>query len=85
MGEREKIAGIGVAAHRNAREAERERRLERSQRVFGARRRRCAVGDQADAVAARDLLARQIEHMAKQAADRRAEHMQDIQWISSVA
>ncbi len=37
------------------------------------------VGDQADAVSARDLLAGQVEHMAKQAADRRAEHVQDVQ------
>src|SRR5450759_3359223 len=38
MGEHEKIAGIGVAAHRNAGEAEREPRLERSHRVIGARK-----------------------------------------------
>ena len=38
-----------------------------------------AVRDQPDAVAARDLLRGQIEHMAEQAADRRAKHVQNVQ------
>ena len=67
--------------HRDAAEAERERGLDQPQRVIGARPAGAQIGDQSDPVAARDLLAAEIEHMAKQAADRRAEHVQDIQWF----
>ena len=65
----------------NSGEAEGERWLELAQRVVGARAAGAEIGDQPDPVSARDLLAGQIEHMAKQAADRRAEHVQDVQWI----
>ncbi len=67
----------------NAGEAERERRLELSQDLVGARAAGAAVGDQADPVPARDLLVRQVEHMAEQAADRRAKDVQDVQGQSS--
>jgi len=75
MGEREEIAGIGVAPHRHARQAERERRRERAQDFIGLRAAGARVGDDADAVAAPDLLVRQIEHVTEQAADRRAKYM----------
>ena len=80
MGEHEQVAGIGVAAHRDAGEAKRERRLEQTQRVVGARAASARVGNQPDPVPTRGLLAREIEHMAKQTADRRTKHVQDIQW-----
>ena len=74
------IARPDVAAHRHAAESPSAsdgaslRKL-----LVGARAAGAAVGDQADAVAARDLLARKIEHVAEQAADRGAEHVQNIQ------
>ncbi len=48
--------------------------------LIGARAAGALIGDQADAVSARDLFVREVEHMAEQAADRRAKDMQDIQW-----
>ena len=50
-----------------------------AQDCFGMRAAGAPVGDDADAVAARHLLARQIEHVAEQAADRRAKHVQNVQ------
>ena len=44
-----------------------------------SRRRSMRIRDQADLMTARDLLVRKIEHMAEQAADRRAQHMHDAQ------
>ena len=82
MGEREQIARIGLAVHGDARKPERQRRLELPQRLLGAGAAGHAVGDdQPDIMAARDLLAREIEHMAEQAADRRTEHVQDVEWF----
>ena len=48
---------------------------------LGARATGVAVSDQPDAVAAGDLLMGQVEHMAEQSANRRAEHVQDVQGV----
>ena len=84
MGDRGAVAGADMAAHRNAGKAERERWLERLERLFGAFAAGIAVGNQADAMAARGLFARQVDDVAKQAADRRAKDMQDVQGTSSM-
>jgi hypothetical protein len=76
-----RVARPDMAAHRHAREPERQRRRELAQHRFGARAAGVAVGDQPDAVSARDLLFGEIEHMAEQSADRSAEHVEDIQGI----
>ena len=47
--------------------------------VIGALAAGAECGNQADAVAARDLRLGQIEHMAEQAADRRAQDVQNVQ------
>ena len=47
--------------------------------LLGALAAGAPVGDQADAMTARDLLARQIEHVAEQAADRGAEYVENVQ------
>jgi hypothetical protein len=65
--------------HRQALKAEREPRREFGQDLFGARPAGRAIGDEADAVAARDLAAGEIEDMAEQTADRRAENVDDVQ------
>ena len=49
MGKREQIARIGLAAHGDAAQAERQRRLDRAQRRRRRARRRCRSGDQPDA------------------------------------
>ena len=75
------VAAADVARHRNAGEAERERRSqfrERSVGAFAAARR---IGDHADLVSARRLAAREVADMAEQAADRGAQHMQDVEGI----
>ena len=69
-----------IAPHRHAREAKRELRRQFPENLVGARAAGAAIGDQADAVAARGLFAGQIDHMAEQAADRRAKDVQDVQW-----
>src|SRR2546421_322568 len=58
----------------------------RHQRALGrqvqkTRRRAAAYGvrDQSDAVAALSLSAREVDHMAKQPSDRRAQNMQDVE------
>ena len=55
------------------------------QRTRGARPTGLAVSNQPDAMAASDLFAGQIEDVAVKAANRRAEHVQDIAAGSSVA
>ena len=79
VGEHERVARPHVAAHRHARKPERQLRCELGKLLLGARAAGAPVGDQADAVAARDLLARKIEHVAEQAADRRAEYVENVQ------
>jgi len=76
-----RVARPDMAAHRHARESERQRGRELAQHRFGARAAGVAVGDQAYAVSARDLLFGEIEHMAEQSADRSAEHVEDVQGI----
>ena len=54
------------------------------QRCLGARAAGRRVGDDADLVAARRLAAREVEDMPEQAADRRAQHMQDFERRSAM-
>ena len=62
------------------REAERKLRAPTRASVgLGARAAGRRVGDQADPVSARSLAARQVEHVAEQPADRRAQDMQDLE------
>ena len=68
-----------MAPHRNAGKAECQAGRDVGQGHVRALAAGVAIGDQPDAVPARDLLAREIEHMAKQAADRRAKHVQDVE------
>ena len=68
-----------MAAHRHAGKPERQPRCELGKLLLGALAAGAPVGDQADAVAARDLLARKIEHVAEQAADRGAEYVENVQ------
>ena len=65
VGEREDVGWIGLPVHGHAAEPERQRRLELAQHVVGMRSAGQAVGDEAHAVAARDLLAGQVEHVAE--------------------
>ena len=61
------------------RKPERQPRCELGKLLLGALAAGAPVGDQADAVTARDLLARKIEHVAEQAADRGAEYVENVQ------
>ena len=49
-----------------------------SQDILGAGAAGVRIGDQADPMPARDLFVGEVEHMAEQAADRRAKHVQDV-------
>ena len=76
---RDSIARSDVAAHGDAGQAEGERRSKFFQRRFAARPAGVAVGDQTHVVPARDLLARKVENVPEEAANRRAKYMQDSQ------
>lgn len=79
MPKHRKVTWMGVPAHRNASEAESERRLELSQDLLGACAAGVPVGDQANPVPAGNLLGGEVEYVAEQTADRRTEYVQDIQ------
>ena len=77
--DRSQVADADLPAHRHA--AEPERQLVRQLRERRVRPRAAAagIGNHADAVAARDLSTREIDDVPEQSADRRAQHMQDIE------
>jgi hypothetical protein len=77
--ERQDFARSDMAAHWKAAKTERKRWLDIFQRFVGARAAGKAVGNHADPVSARDLLVREVEYMAEQAANRRSKHMQNIE------
>ena len=74
-----KIARVRIAAHRKARHPERQMRAERGEQLLGARAARGFVAQDADRVTAFALAAGHVEHVAEEAADRRAEDVQDAQ------
>lgn len=63
MRDRQAVARIDIPAHRNTGEAKRQRRSERLERRFGAFAAGIAIRDQADAMAARGLLTRDIDNV----------------------
>ena len=65
----------------NAGEAERERRRKLGERRVGALAAARRIGDDADLVAARRLAAREVADMPEQSADRRAQHVQDVEGV----
>ena len=73
----ERIAQVRLARHRHALDAEFEDGLECREVV----RRRLAAGeridDETDGVPPSDLFTGQVEHVSEQAAERRAQHVQD--------
>ena len=73
------VAEPDLPAHRDTREAEREVGRQFREHRFGARAAGRRIGDQPDAVSARGLSAREIDHVAEQAADRGAQHVQNLQ------
>ena len=76
---RRDVAHSDVAAHRHAGEAEREVRGERREGRCGAFATGRGIGHDADLVAARRLTAREIEHVAEQAADRRPQDVENLE------
>ncbi len=68
-----------IAPHRQPRNTEREQGSDVAEGVVGAGAPGAAVGDKADAVAARGLGPAQVEHMAEQPAGRCAKDVQDVQ------
>ncbi len=79
MTQRDEITRAEFARYREALIAKRKAGRELAQHRIGARAAGGAVHDQTDAVTARRLAADQIGHMTKQAAERRAKDMQDIE------
>ena len=73
------VARPELAAHRNPAQSECEHRRERRQCRFSLSPAQRGISNHADAVAARGLSAREIDHMAKKPADRRAQDMKDFQ------
>jgi hypothetical protein len=73
------IAWSDMAPHRKACKAKRQRRRQLAQSLFSPRSACRAVGNQADAMPARNLFTGQVENVTKKAADRGAKYMQDIQ------
>jgi hypothetical protein len=73
------VFGARLPRHRNPEQAERKLRLDCRERLSRALAAGQAVGNEADAVAARGLRAREIEDMTKQPADRRAKYMDDVE------
>lgn len=71
------VAGADLAAHRNAQHAELADGSELFERSFGCLAVVTGVGDDTDEVAALALDFREIADMAKQAAKRRAQHVQN--------
>src|SRR5205085_5298208 len=70
----------GSAAHGNADEPEPERRSRGVEHVARALPSRARVTQDADEMPARGLPTGDVEDVAKEAADRRTEHMDDSQW-----
>jgi hypothetical protein len=69
----------GLPRHRDTEDTQRKLRLDCRERLSRALAAGQAVGNEADAVAARGLRAREIEDMTKQPADRRAKYMDDVE------
>jgi len=68
-----------VAAHRKSADAERERGRKFTENLISARAAGVAVRYQSDTVATGDLLAREVEDVTEQAANRRTKDVQDVQ------
>jgi hypothetical protein len=77
--DRGKVAGAELAGDGGPLDAQGEKRREFGQCCLGARAAGQAVDDQADAVATGGLAAGDVEHVTKQAADRRAKDVKDFQ------
>ena len=77
--ERGNVGGVGQTVHRGPHHAEREMWREVAEDLVGARAARAGIDDEPDAMAAFDLLAREIDHMPKQAAERRPQDMDDLE------
>ncbi len=73
------VAKPDLPAHRDPGQAERQFRHQVHQHRLGARAAGGRVGDQPDTVSARSLSARKVRDVAEQAADRGAQHVQDLQ------
>ena len=82
--ERREIARVRKSVDRQAAEAERKMRRERGQRALRARAAGERIRDDAHLMPARGLLACEVEHMAKEAADRRSQHVDNPQGARAV-
>ncbi len=79
MGQRDGVSESDVAAHRKSADAERERGRKFTENLISARAAGVAVRYQSDTVATGDLLAREVEDVTEQAANRRTKDVQDVQ------
>ena len=74
---------MGLPAHGKARDAKPQQRRDLRDLAIPRLAAGQRIRDDPDGVAARRLLPRQVQHMAKKAADRRPEHMEDAQaWFA---
>ena len=73
------VLEVRLAQHRQAQDAELEHRLERGEVLGGALAAGQRIGDEADRMAARHLLAGQVDDVPEQAAERGPQHVQDAQ------
>ena len=73
----EEVGGVRIASHRQSGDAQRETWREVGQGPGGALATGGGIADESDLMPGRGLNASEIEHMPEEAADRRAEHVQD--------
>lgn len=73
----QEVGGVGIPPHRNSGDAQRQARSEFGQGLVGAVAPGAGVADEADPVPSRRLEAGEIDHVAEQAANGRAEDVQD--------
>ena len=85
LGEREKVGGTGIAGDAGLADAQRPAARYARKGLIDAFRARGAVEEDPDFVTKRRLRRSEVDDMAKQAAERRPQHMDDFQFFRNHA